>query len=140
MNRSKIVRSPVSRFVGFQLIKTGRGRAVCEMRMKKHHVNTIGTIHGGILCDLSDAAMGYAVTTLFSPGEKGVTVEFKINFLKPALPGDRLRARAKVLSHGKSLSYVECEIRNQTGRLIAKAASTCKARVSRRNRWEYYRM
>jgi uncharacterized protein (TIGR00369 family) len=97
------------------------------MRMKKEHVNTIGTVHGGILCDFSDAAMGFAFTTLLSPAQTGVTVEFKINFLRPAFPGNRLRAVAKVISRGKSLGYLECEIRSQAGQLIAKAASTCKA-------------
>lgn len=104
---------------------------MCTMKMGKQHVNTIGTIHGGVLCDLSDAAMGYAFTTLLSPTQSGVTVEFKINFLRPALPGDRLRAIAKVISHGKSLGYIECEIRNTAGSLIAKAASTCKTRLKR---------
>ncbi len=126
--RTRIKSSAVSKLLGFRLVKTGRGRSECVMRMKKEHVNTIGTIHGGILCDLSDAAMGYAFTTLLAPGERGVTVEFKINFLKPALPGDRLRASAKVISKGKSLGYIECEVRDVRGRLIAKAASTCKSR------------
>lgn len=96
------------------------------MRAMRKHENTNGTVHGGILCDLSDAAMGYSFLTWLNHGETGVTVEFKINFLKPALTGDTLWASAKTLSRGKSLYYLECEIRNSRKELVAKAASTCK--------------
>ena len=117
---------PVARLVGFRLLKMARGTAVCEMTAGARHRNTVGTVHGGILCDLSDATMGDAFTSTLAPGQKGVTVEFKINFLRAALPGDRLRARAKTIWRGRSLSYLECEIRNGPGRLLAKASSTCK--------------
>lgn len=69
--------------------------------------------------------MGRAFSSLFCAGTRGVTVEFKINFLVPAFPGDVLEACAKEVSRGKSLCYLECEIRK--GRiLVAKAASTGK--------------
>ncbi|OGW88527.1 MAG: hypothetical protein A3A73_02925 [Omnitrophica bacterium RIFCSPLOWO2_01_FULL_50_24] len=129
VSRPKKVQSatpPVAKLVGFRLVKTGKGTAVCELRTRKEHENTIGLVHGGILCDLSDAAMGFAFLTLLPENRQGVTVEFKINFLKPAYRGDRLRAAAKALSSGKSISYLECEIRNSSGQLVAKAASTCK--------------
>lgn len=125
MKRFKFTDPPVAKLLGFRLVRRGRDSAVCAMQVKKQHVNMIGTAHGGILCDLSDAAMGFAFAARLGAGRIGVTVEFKINFLRPAFPTDRLVARAKVLSGGKNLSYLECEIRNAAGRLVAKAASTC---------------
>lgn len=117
---------PVARLIGFRLLRAQRGRAVCSLLAKKQHENTIGTVHGGILCDLSDAAMGFAFESLLPSDGRGVTVEFKINFLKPVYAGQELRALARTLSHGRNLYYLECEIRNPKGRLVAKAASTCK--------------
>lgn len=118
--------APVANFIGMQVASAERGRAMVRLQAKPHHENTVGTVHGGILCDLSDAAMGYAFESVLPQTRHGVTVEFKINFLKPARAGDRLCAKAWILSHGKSMYYLECEIRNAKKGLIAKAASTCK--------------
>lgn len=117
---------PVAKLIGFRLIQAKKGKAICEMLAEEKHVNTIGSIHGGILCDLSDAAMGFAFLSLLPAHQVGVTIEFKINFLAPAHPGDRLKATAKTLSRGKSLYYVECEVRNRKNRLVAKTSCTCK--------------
>jgi uncharacterized protein (TIGR00369 family) len=118
--------APVAKLLGMRIVRQRRGQAVLTMRAKKEHLNTIGTVHGGILCDLSDAAMGYAFTTLLGKEQIGMTVEFKINFLKPVFVSEKLKASAKVLSHGKTLYYIECAIRNSRNQLVAKAASTCK--------------
>ncbi|PIQ86387.1 MAG: DUF4442 domain-containing protein [Candidatus Omnitrophica bacterium CG11_big_fil_rev_8_21_14_0_20_45_26] len=123
---------PVAKLIGFHLVQAGKGKAVCRMRTGKKHLNTIGTIHGGILCDLADAAMGFAFLSLLPSHQTGVTIEFKINFLKPVFPGDLIRASAKTLFLGKSLFYLECELSNARGKLIAKASSTCK-KVSEEN-------
>ena len=118
--------APVAKLLGMRIVRQGRGQAILKMKMRKDHCNTIGTVHGGILCDLSDAAMGYAFTTLLGRGQIGMTVEFKINFLKPVFPAETVKAWARVLSHGNTLYYTECAIRNRKGHLVAKAAGTCK--------------
>lgn len=125
LNR-KLTVPAVAKLVGFRLISAGKGRTVCGLETKAKHLNTIGTVHGGILCDLSDAAMGFAFLSLLPSSQIGVTVEFKINFLKPVFASDYLRAEAKILSAGKSIYYLECEIRNARKLLVAKAACTCK--------------
>lgn len=118
--------APVAKLLGMRIVKQGRGQAILKMKVTRDHLNTIGTVHGGILCDLSDAAMGYAFTTLLRRKQIGMTVEFKINFLKPVFVTETLKALAKVLSHGNTLYYTECVIRNRRGSLVAKAAGTCK--------------
>ena len=96
------------------------------MKARKAHQNFNGTVHGGILCDLADATMGFAFTSLLRPSESGVTVEFKINFLRPVFAGDFIRASAKTLLAGKTLHYLECNVTNAKGKLVAIAGSTCK--------------
>jgi uncharacterized protein (TIGR00369 family) len=51
-------------------------------------------------------------------------VELKINFFRPMRHG-KLTAEAKVIKAGGTLGYVECDVKDQDGRLVAKAASTC---------------
>jgi uncharacterized protein (TIGR00369 family) len=84
----------------------------------------MGTLHGGVLCDISDAAMGMAFAATLEDGESFTTIELKINFLR-AIRSGRLTARARLVHAGRSLGFVECDVVDDTDELIARAASTC---------------
>jgi uncharacterized protein (TIGR00369 family) len=116
---------PVAKLIGFNLRSVVRGRAVLDMNAGPQHWNPMGGLHGGILCDLTDAAMGIAYASTLAKGEAFATVELKINFLRPVREG-RLVAEGWVVSGGRTLGYTEAEVRDEDGRLIAKASSTCK--------------
>jgi uncharacterized protein (TIGR00369 family) len=115
---------PVARLVGLAMKEIEPGRAVFEMQADERHHNPLGTLHGGIYCDLADAAMGWAYAATLAEGESFTTVEMKINFLR-AVRQATLTAEAKVVKAGSTLGYVECEVKDEQGRLVAKAASTC---------------
>jgi uncharacterized protein (TIGR00369 family) len=59
----------------------------------------MGTLHGGILCDIADAAMGIAFATTLSPDESFTTVELKINFFRPVWKAE-LKAVATLVQRG----------------------------------------
>ena len=115
---------PIGRLLGFVLKAIEPGRAVFEMGADERHHNPMGTLHGGVYCDLADAAMGYAYAATLAEGETFTTVELKINFLR-AVRQATLTAEGKVVRAGGTLGYVECEVKDEQGRLVAKAASTC---------------
>lgn len=126
---------PVARLIGFEAKEIADGRAIVTLAAGRQHANPMGTLHGGILCDIADAAMGMAFASTLAPDESFTTVELKINFFRPVWEA-RLRAEGKVVRRGSTVGYVECEITDEDGRLVAKAASTCMAlrgeRASRR--------
>src|SRR5262249_48419743 len=124
MLRGEAPPPPVGRLLGFVLREIEPGRAVFEMEADERHHNPMGTLHGGVYCDLADAAMGYAYAATLADGETFTTVELKINFFRPVRQG-RLTAEARVVKAGSTLGYVECDVTDQTGKLVAKAASTC---------------
>jgi len=115
---------PVAGTVGMRLVEIEPGRARFELDAEERHANPMGTLHGGILCDLADGAMGCAYASLLEDGESFATLELKINFLRPFWTG-RLTATARVVSSGRTVGMAECEIHDDRGRLIAKATSTC---------------
>jgi uncharacterized protein (TIGR00369 family) len=115
---------PIARLLGYAMKSLEPGHAVFEMEVDERHHNPIGTLHGGVYCDLADAAMGYAYAATLGEGETFTTVELKINYLS-AVRKATLTAEARVVKAGSSLGYVECDVKDQTGRLIARAASTC---------------
>jgi uncharacterized protein (TIGR00369 family) len=122
--RGELPPPPIAQLIGFVLKHIEPGRAVFELEVTERHHNPMGTLHGGIYCDLADAAMGYAYAASLAEGESFTTVELKINFLR-AVQKATLTAEAKVIKAGSTLGYVECEVKDQQGRLVAKAASTC---------------
>ena len=117
---------PVARLIGFEAKEVGDGRAIVTLAAGPQHANPMGTLHGGILCDIADAAMGMAFASTLAPEESFTTIELKINFFRPVWEA-ALKADGKVVRRGNSLGYVECEITDDRGRLVAKAASTCLA-------------
>jgi len=115
---------PVARLIGFEAKEIADGRAVVTLAAGPQHANPMGTLHGGILCDIADAAMGMAFASTLAPQESFTTVELKINFFRPVWKAS-LKAEGKVVRRGRSMGYLECEVSDERGQLIAKAASTC---------------
>jgi uncharacterized protein (TIGR00369 family) len=115
---------PIARLLGFVLKAVEPGRAVFEMAIDERHHNPMGTLHGGVYCDLADAAMGYAYAATLGEGETFTTVELKINFFRPVREG-KLSAEARVVKAGSTLGYVECDVKDEKGNLVARAGSTC---------------
>ena len=84
----------------------------------------MGTMHGAVLVDLGDAAMGMAMGSTLAVGESFTTIELKVNFFKPVWR-QKLRAVGKMIRRSKKLGYLECDITDENGALVAKLASTC---------------
>ena len=124
MVRGEIPVPAANRLIGFYLISVEPGKAVFELETGPQHANLMGTLHGGILCDIADAAMGVAYASDLADGETFTTLELKINFLKPVWAA-RLNAVARVVKRGKTVGLVECDVVDQTGSLVARASSTC---------------
>ena len=115
---------PVAELIGFSIEEIGDGRAVGSLQSGPQHANPMGTLHGGVLCDVADAAMGMAFASTLAPGESFTTMALSINFFRPVWR-TRLRAEARVINRGKTVGYVECEVTDQAGKQVAKANSTC---------------
>lgn len=115
---------PIAKLIGFRLREIAEGYAVVELQTGPRHANPMGTLHGGILCDIADAAMGLAYASNLADGETFTTLELKINFLKPVWDAT-LIAEGKVIKQGRTVGLAECDIRDEKGSLIAHATSTC---------------
>ena len=115
---------PVAELLGIELVEAGGGECTMKLEAAEQHSNPMGTIHGGIICDLVDAAMGVSFFTTLSDGESFTTLELKINFLRPFWTG-RLVARGRVVSRGRTVGMTECDVEDDEGRLVARATSTC---------------
>src|SRR5882757_4479053 len=122
--RGELTPPPIARLLGFVPKSIEPGHAIFEMEADERHHNPMGTLHGGIYCDLADAAMGFAYAATLGEDETFTTIELKINFLR-AVRKATLTAEARVVKAGSTLGYIECEVKDQTGNMVAKATSIC---------------
>jgi uncharacterized protein (TIGR00369 family) len=116
--------APVGTLIGFRPTSIEAGKAVFELEAGPHHANPMGTLHGGVICDVADAAMGVAYASTLGEDESFTTLELKINFLRPFRTGT-LIATGRVVKAGRTIGLAECDVTDTEGRLIARAMSTC---------------
>jgi len=124
MLEGAVPQPPIARLLGFQLASLKPGEAVIEFEASGAHANPMGTLHGGVLCDIADAAMGMAFGSTLADGESFTTLELKINFLKP-IWNARLKATGRVVKQGRTTGLLECDVTDEKGSLVARASSTC---------------
>jgi uncharacterized protein (TIGR00369 family) len=121
MIRSKV---PIGELLGFSVSQAGDGGAVVTLQTGPQHFNPMGTLHGGVLCDIADTAMGFAFASTLAAGESFTTIELKINYLRPVREA-QLRATGRIVHRGRTVGYAECDVTDQNGKLVAKSSSTC---------------
>ena len=113
----------IAKTLGFKLIGVGLGTATIELRTDtEKHANSMGTIHGGVLCDIADAAIGTAHATSLEEGESFTSIDLQINFFRPVWK-DRIRA-AKPVNMGRQISRYVCDIVRDDEKMVAQVTST----------------
>ena len=116
--------APVASLVGFRLTAFDGETARLEMEAGTRHHNPMGQVHGGVFCDLADAAMGVVFASTLAEGESFTTLELHVSYLRPVREG-LLVATARVVHRGRTIGRVECQITDGEDRPVACATSTC---------------
>jgi len=107
-----------------EIIKKGYFQS--GVRIEEHHRQQDGFIHAGVMATMADHTAGYSAFTVVNENFQILTIEFKINFLRPAF-GDALVCRSKVIREGSQIIISESEvfdIRGEEETLVAKAMVT----------------
>ena len=116
-------------YCGFEPDVVEYGFFQSRVTIQEHHRQQDGFIHAGVMATMADHTAGYAGFTTVSQEFQILTIEFKINFLKPAL-GEALVCRSKVIRGGKQVIIVESEVfdvRDGNETMSAKAMVTLMA-------------
>ena len=114
----------VGTLIGFRLTGFQDGVVRMEMDAGPQHHNPMGTVHGGILCDLADAAMGTAMAATLEEGESFTTLQLAASYLRAVREG-KLVVTARIVHRGKSVGHAEAEIVDGEGRAVARLTSVC---------------
>jgi len=126
MRRGEIPEPPFGRLLGIDLFDAGEGRFVMTLQPQEVHYNPMGCVHGGILATLLDSVMSAAVHTSLPAGRGYLTLEIKVNFLKPvfAITGEII-AEGNIVSCGRQVATAEGKITDVRGTVLATGSATC---------------
>jgi uncharacterized protein (TIGR00369 family) len=115
---------PIAELIGFRPVAFELGQSTFEMAASRRHANPMGTLHGGVVCDLADIAMGTAMASTLEEDESFTTLDLTAKYFKPIWDA-RVTAVARVTKRTRTLGLVECEVTDEGGSLVAKVFSSC---------------
>lgn len=118
--------APITELLGITPVVLLRGDVTVAMEADARFHSPLGLVHGGVLVDLADVAMGTAVAMTLGPADAFVTTDLHVSFLKSVRDG-RVTARAVIVKEGRSTVYLETDVR-QGDALLARVMSTCMVR------------
>ena len=115
--------APFVQHLGITLDRVEDGVVETHLDVRPEMLQHNGFVHAGVITALADHSAGAAAGTRSTPGTGTLTVEFKVNLMRPGTP-PRLDCRAVVLRSGRRLAVSEAEVRDVEGRLVAKLLAT----------------
>ncbi|TKT80219.1 PaaI family thioesterase [Aquamicrobium sp. LC103] len=104
--RKVLASQPFSVLLGTELVAFAKGGAELALDLRPEHLQQHGFAHGGVVSYLADNALTYAGGSVLGDS---LTLEYKINYLRPAV-GRRLVAKARVTGSGKSQAVCHCDV------------------------------
>jgi uncharacterized protein (TIGR00369 family) len=117
---------PMAKTLAFSLTEVADGRVVFAGMPSADHLNPLGTVHGGWTATVMDSALGCAVFSVVKPGEAYTTIEFKLNLVRPVLPGmGEVFCEGRIVHRGRTIATSEAFLRDGKGKLLAHGTETC---------------
>lgn len=113
---------PFLRHIGAEVVKVGPQEALLKLDVKDYHLQHLGYVHGGVISSLADNTGWYAVVSTLSDNMTAVTIEIKVNYLKPARK-QALYSYGRVLRIGKRVGFAVVEVK-QGDELVAYATGS----------------
>ncbi len=125
--QSRLDAIPLHRLVPLQAlaVEPAEGVVTLGLSWRPEYDNGAGAAHGGVLAMLADTAASFAL--IAHRGAAGPTVDLRLDFLKAARPGETLAATAMVRRAGRTLAFIDVEVRDSTGALVALGRANCLA-------------
>lgn len=126
--RKLLNETPYYRHVGMYLVDYDDGKSVLEMPFQSALCNLYGIAHGGAIASLADSACGTALGTNLDPGQTGLTIDLRVNYISP-FTGGVLVARGELIHKGKTTAIMSARL-TQDDRLVAVAMAVHQLRTA----------
>jgi len=107
--RQSFAKQTIMALIGAELTRVEPGIVEISLRYRSDLAQQHGYLHAGIVTTIADSACGYAAYSLMPPSSEVLSVEFKVNLLRPA-KGETFSAIAEVIKAGKTLTVVRADV------------------------------
>ncbi len=124
MSDNPLAASPFASHLGLKVVEWSPGRAVISLEVTDTMKNSRGNAHGGVTATLLDVALGIACRSHADDWMSEGTVTLNVQFIEPA--HGALRAEGRLLRAGGTVAFVEGEVRDERGAIVAKGTATFK--------------
>ncbi|MDX6277285.1 MAG: hypothetical protein QOJ72_1413 [Nocardioidaceae bacterium] len=122
----KLPAPPIASHINLEIVGVKVGEAIMAATPDESHYNPIGSVHGGFVATLLDSVCGCAVQSTLPAGTAYTSLDLSVNFLRGLTSETgRVVATGRVTKPGSRAAFVEADIRDADGRLLATATSTC---------------
>ena len=126
MLQGKASKSPIAIALRLALVEVSEGRVAYTGQPGEDFTNDVGSIQGGWVAALIDAAIGSAVHSALPPGARYTTLELKVNYVRAAATdGGEMRCIAETLHVGHTTATARAHVEDAAGKLYAHATTTC---------------
>lgn len=117
---------PMAAHFGFRIVEVEPGDVTFLCQPDQSAYNTMGTIHGGLVCTLLDSVLGCAVQSTLPVGSGYTSIELKVNYLRPVHSDTgELRAHGWVTKPGRRVAFGDADVRDANGKIVATASGSC---------------
>lgn len=128
--RASFAQQRAMQLIGARLGRVEPGEVAIVLPYREDLTQQNGHIHAGIITAIADSACGYAAYTLMPAGSEVLSVEFKVNLLRPAA-GEEFIAEAKVLKAGRTLTVTRCDVYGQVAGELKMVATMLATMICR---------
>ena len=116
--------APAWRWMGLTMLEAERGRTLISMTVVEDMRNHQGVCHGGFLALLADSAMGSSMATVLPDGERHMSFDLKVTFMKPFRVGDTVLCEGRVLHSGRRTGVAEATLMTADRALAGTASAS----------------
>ncbi len=128
--RASFARQQAMQLIGARLTLVEPGAVTILLPFREDLTQQNGYLHAGIVTAIADSACGYAAYTLMPAGREVLSVEFKVNLLRPA-EGEEFVAEAKVIKAGRTLTVTRCDVYSRVALEARMVATMLATMISR---------
>ncbi len=126
-------RPPCSETLGMELIALDQAAQKIRVKFEASpsFTNPMGSVQGGFVAAMLDEAMSMCALIASNITMSAPTLEFKVSFMRPLFPG-KAEAEARILKFGRSTAFIESELYDADGKMVAKASATAALKPFKR--------
>ena len=121
--KERIASSPLVQFLGIRLEELKEGYARLALDVEKNHLNSLGTLHGGVMATLNDIACGVAINTVLVPQATILSLDLRVEFIDTLSQGT-VYCEGFLTQRKRTVAFAHSRLVDSDGRLLSTASAT----------------